>query len=244
MIVGADGANSLVRRSVSSPLRRDQLSIATGFYAHGATSQEIVIELLTDPPGYLWSFPRPDHLAIGICAQADTGVTAAALRGRAARWIEDLHLGIGARLEPYAWPIPSLHARDMARLPLHGADWLLVGDAAGLVDPITREGIFFALQSAEFAARAIVSNTLAQYGTAVRTAILPELARAARLKSGFFRPRFTGLLLEALRQSPAIRRVMADLIAGSQPYCGLKRRLLGTLEARLAWRLLSALNGA
>src|SRR4051794_37910261 len=79
-VVGADGANSLVRRRVAHAFRRDQLSIATGFFAHGVTSDEIVIELTADPPGYIWSFPRPGHLAIGICAQADGGTGAAALR--------------------------------------------------------------------------------------------------------------------------------------------------------------------
>jgi hypothetical protein len=50
-------------------------SIATGFFAHGVTSTEIVIAFVADPPGYIWSFPRPGHLAIGICAEAtaDTG---------------------------------------------------------------------------------------------------------------------------------------------------------------------------
>jgi flavin-dependent dehydrogenase len=76
-VVGADGTNSLVRRRVATPFRRDQLSIATGFFAHGVTSDEIVIELTDVPPGYIWSFPRPNHLAIGICAQADAGIGAA-----------------------------------------------------------------------------------------------------------------------------------------------------------------------
>src|SRR5438874_639023 len=47
-LVGADGANSLVRRRLCAPFRRDQLSIATGFFAHGVTSDEIVIELVAD----------------------------------------------------------------------------------------------------------------------------------------------------------------------------------------------------
>src|SRR5438105_2711232 len=85
---GARVANSLVRRRVALRFRRDELSIATGFYAHGATSREIVVELTGDPPGYIWSFPRPDHLAIGICAQADAGVGAAALRARTRAWID------------------------------------------------------------------------------------------------------------------------------------------------------------
>jgi geranylgeranyl reductase family protein len=240
VLVGADGANSLVRRTMATALRRDQISIATGFYAHGVSSSEIVIELLDDPPGYLWSFPRPDHLAIGICAQADAGVSTGVLRERAAQWIRDTGLGVGATLESYSWPIPSLSAADVTRATLHGPDWLLVGDAAGLVDPITREGIFFALQSAVLAAGAIGAGRIDEYGAALRRDVLPELARAARLKDGFFRPQFRHLIMEAMRTSAPIRQVMADLIAGTQPYRGLKWRLARTFELGLAAKLLSA----
>ena len=100
-LIGADGANSLVRRRLARPFRRDELSIATGYFAHGITSNEIVIELIDDPPGYIWSFPRPTHLAIGICAQADAGLTAPALRARTAAWIRRTRIADGARLEPY-----------------------------------------------------------------------------------------------------------------------------------------------
>src|SRR5262249_14986476 len=106
-VIGADGANSLVRRRLLRPLRPGPLSIATGCFAHGVTSDEIVIEFVGDPPGYIWSFPRPDHLAIGICAPADTGVGADALRGRAFDWIRTTGVAAGARLQPYSWPIPS-----------------------------------------------------------------------------------------------------------------------------------------
>src|SRR5438128_1979596 len=53
VVIGADGANSLVRRRVDRPFRRNQLSIATGFFAHSTTNDEVVIELLTDPAGYI-----------------------------------------------------------------------------------------------------------------------------------------------------------------------------------------------
>jgi geranylgeranyl diphosphate/geranylgeranyl-bacteriochlorophyllide a reductase len=242
-LVGADGANSLVRRRVTRAFRRDQLSIATGFYARGVTSHEIVVEFVSDPPGYIWSFPRPDHLAIGICAQADAGVTATALRDRTARWIERTGIARRAALIPYSWPIPSLTAADFATLDVAGPRWLLIGDAAGLVDPITREGIFCALRSAHAAASALMAREpSAAYTARLQVDIVPELGRAARLKSGFFTPPFVQLLITALERSAAIRAVMADLIAGRQSYRALKWRLVKTFEVGLAWQAISARN--
>ncbi len=173
------------------------------------------------PAGYIWSFPRPDHLAIGICAQADAGITAETLRATVREWIARTGLARGARLEAYSWPIPSLSAGDLTSLPLAGPSWLTVGDAAGLVDPITREGIYFALQSAAFAADALMSNDAdrsRRFSDRVREEIGAELVRAARYKAGFFRPQFTHLMMDALRASGRIRAVMADLVAGVQSY--------------------------
>ena len=241
MVVGADGANSLVRRRMSVGFCREDLSIATGFYAHGITSDEIVLELVSDPPGYIWSFPRRDHLAIGICAQA-TDTSVGALRETLTRWIEQTGIAHDARLEPYSWPIPTLTPAGFDRTVVSGPGWMTIGDAAGLVDPITREGIFFALQSATFAADALASGSpeasARRYRDQVRSEIVGELRVAAVLKAGFFRPEFANMLTDALASSARIQAVMADLIAGTQPYRSLKRRLLATCELGLAWRWL------
>lgn len=242
LLAGADGANSLVRRKVGRPFSRSQLSIATGFFAHGVTSSEVIIRWTSDPAGYLWSFPRPGHLAIGICAQADVVRTAAPLRERISHWIETSGIAKGARLAKYSWPIPSLTAADFERERPAGPRWVLLGDAAGLVDPITREGIFFALRSGDLAADTLLENRaspVALYRERLNDEIYPELQRAAAVKDAFFRPRFTKLLVDALAGSQRIREVMVDLIAGRQSYRGLQWRLLASREIGLAWRLLS-----
>jgi geranylgeranyl reductase family protein len=234
-IVGADGAASVVRKRVFRPFERAHLSIAAGSYVEGAESSSIVIGFTDTPRGYLWSFPRPGHLAVGACAQADEA-SPAALHAITDRWIDRYPAAQGRSRRRYAWPIPSLDARAINRERPSGDGWMLAGDAAGLVDPITREGIFFALRSGQLAAAALAGRDPARrYAEAVRDELHDELRRAAILKAGFFRPRFIHLLLDALDDSAAIRSVMIDLIAGRQPYRGLKRRLIGTME--IGWML-------
>jgi len=238
-IIGADGANSFVRRHVARPFSRSDLSIASGYFVHGQSSRQIVVEFENEPFGYLWSFPRRDHLAVGVCAQADL-TSSSALLGRARQWVAQ-HVSGARSLEKYSWPIPSLCEAALSSEHPAGMRWMLVGDAAGLVDPITREGIYFAIRSADFAAGALIAGADCggAYIERVRSEIHGELVRAARLKARFFQPRFIGLLVAALGRSGRVRAVMADLIAGRQTYRGLRRRLLRTLE----WRLMLELFG-
>jgi flavin-dependent dehydrogenase len=125
-------------------------------------------------------------------------------------------------------------------MAISGPGWFLVGDAAGLVDPITREGIYFALVSGEWAAAEIASGypyAPEAYAHRVAGGIASELRRAAAFKRAFFRPEFTSLMADALASSAAIRRVMADLVAGRQSYETLKWRLLRTGEVGFAVKL-------
>ena len=242
-VIGADGATSLVRRRVWRPFSRSQLSIATGFYAAGQTSRDIVLAFTAHPPGYIWSFPRTDHLALGICAQANAA-DAASLRGRLEAWMRRNRVADGASLRPYGWPIPSLDVGEFESERMAGSRWLLVGDAAGLVDPITREGIFFALESGAHAAVALAGRRPdAEYMDRIRESTVQELEIAARVKRMFFRPDFSRLLVAALVRSAGIGSVMADLVAGTQPYATLARRLFGTLEIGLAWRVFRMARG-
>ena len=96
---------------------------------------------------------------------------------------------------------------------------MLLGDAAGLVDPLTREGIYYALALRPVGSRGARhgpqrAGAAGIYAERLRAEIQPELARAARLSGLFFSPAFSALLVDALRQSAGIRDVFVDLVAG------------------------------
>jgi geranylgeranyl reductase family protein len=233
-LIGADGANSLVRRRVFEAFRRSDLSIASGYYVHGQSGTHIDIEFTEAPRGYLWSFPRRDHLAMGICGQADE-TTSSQLFEASARWIQARYGTSPSSLTRYSWPIPSLTEQALLNERPSIDRCLLIGDAAGLVDPITREGIYFALQSAEIAASSLQGgNPAVSYSRALRATVHRELRRAARMKLRFFRPSFSTLLVRSLQHCERIGAIMAALVSGQQTYEGLRRRLLMTGELRLA----------
>ena len=242
-LIGADGACGVTRKAVAAPFERTDMSIASGSYVDGVSVDEVMIGFTSEPRGYLWSFPRQDHVAVGACAQADVS-SSARLHAITDAWLDTYAPARARTRRRYSWPIPSISASRVDAQPTSGDGWMLLGDAAGLVDPITREGIYFALQSGVAAADALASPDAARaYDARIRDGLHPELREAARLKGAVFRPRFTRLLIDALDASPAIRAIMIDLIAGRQPYASLKRRLLGTLEFGLMARLLFEVRG-
>lgn len=228
LVVGADGATSLVRRRLARAFARAQLSIGAGYFAHDRRDVLIEIRAVVGLAGYIWSFPRADHLALGICAPADSASTAGLVdlldRRSREQWLGGVRTG-------YAWPIPSLSRADLAGSACAGCRWALVGDAAGLVDPITREGIYYALHSAELLAACLATGPDTRaYAAALGKNTIPELAVAARWAKAFFRPRFLDELVRTIERSPAIRRVVGNLMCGSQDYRTLRRRLLATFD--------------
>ena len=185
-LLGADGANSLVRKKLARPFSASESRSPpdSSFTAHRASA--IAIRSMAEQPGYLWSFPRPDHLAVGdLRAGAAARATSADLRAQSLAWIDDRSWPRAtAALEPYAWPIPSAGFSDAGRMRARGPGWMLLGDAAGLVDPLTREGIYYALLSGVWAADALDGRAARRaggvYAERVERGNLSRAGRAAQ----------------------------------------------------------------
>jgi flavin-dependent dehydrogenase len=119
-----------------------------------------------------------------------------------------------------------------------------VGDAAGLVDPITGEGLYYAIRSADLAARAILAEagSLAErviaYRRSLRRDFAADLEFGSRLAKRVFLGRFLfgstpARMIQFTRRSARFASIMQDLFAGKQPYIGLKHRLLRNLNGSL-----------
>ena len=107
-----------------------------------------------------------------------------------------------------------------------GDGWALVGDAAGYVDPLTREGIHYAIASSSFLAEALAMGDARDYPRRWNAAFGDELRWAARRSSLFFSPRFIEAFTLLSAASPSVGGIVSELIAGRQKYRRLKRDLI------------------
>lgn len=232
----ATGARNPLRDFGTALTSADTMS-ALGYYVPG-NRDRIDIQFLPGLEGYIWVFPRCGHLSVGICGKHEP---ASALRTRLERYMDEQGLSRnGASF--YSHLLPSLETPAWKRNRLAGDGWAAIGDAAGLVDPITGEGLYYALRSADLAAKAIVSESLdlagAAYRKLLRRDFMADLEFGSRLANRVFHGTFlwgavTSRMVQFTRLSPKFREVMQDLFAGTQPYVGLKRRLMRNLNGSL-----------
>jgi geranylgeranyl reductase family protein len=243
-VIVAAGARNPFRAQFGAALAADDLMVTAGYFIPGSSSL-MRIQFLTGISGYIWIFPRTDHVSAGIAAKMGE-ISAVDLRRKLEQWLEE----IGYRLENarfYSHILPALRTRTLETLSLCGPGWALVGDSAGLVDPITGEGLYYALRSAELCAHALLDGRPEEYRLMVEAEIRPELRLAARVSQRFYRGQVFGesvadRMVALTSQSESFRALMSDLFAGIQGYHDLRARLYRTLPSLMAEGLAGALR--
>ena len=177
VLVGADGAESVVRRALgTAPNRPQQLAIAIRGYApvpEGLEDVQLIATTEQRWPAYAWSFPLGDGRAnVGYGELVSGGVNREGLLAG----LERLLPGVGAaELRAHRLPLSTGRPRQP------DGRVLLAGDAASLINPLTGEGIFYAVLSGALAGAAAVRG--AQAGAAYRAALRGRLSRHLRHSS-------------------------------------------------------------
>ena len=236
-IVATGARNPL--RNVGTEWTAADTMYALGYYVP-SQQDHIDIQFLSNLEGYIWVFPRCGHLSVGICGK---GEPAHALRVRLERYMEEKGISYkGAAF--YGHMLPSLETSGWKKNRVAGDGWLAVGDAAGLVDPITGEGLYYAMRSGDLASQVALSesHSIAEkahaYRNLLRNEFIADLEFGASIARRVFVGRFLFSTVPArmvgfVRRSPRFRALIEDLFAGTQPYLGLKSRLLKNLNGTL-----------
>jgi geranylgeranyl reductase family protein len=252
--VGADGENSAISKQLAGPLEASDMEVAFGYRAPLPEQAEVptVIAFLPGWVGYAWAFPRLDHISFGIATTQDAfehkaldallwqfmiGYYRQRDDGKANIWQTSqgpggiaLEKNLRATAERYAARIPGLADQTWDKRRACGDGWALLGDAAGFADPVTGEGIYYALRSAELFADAFLGGRLAEYEERWRKDFGGELRRASQMRrrfyGNFWGAPFTERMIEFARGHSGIKTVLGDQVAGEQGYVGLKKKLV------------------
>ncbi len=132
----------------------------------------------------------------------------------------------------------------LGRNRVSGDGWMAVGDAAGMVDPITGEGLYYAMRSGDLASRVVINDAhgIVEKAAAYRAMVSREFAHdlefAAMLAKRVFLGHFgfstvPQRMVQFMQRSPRFRELMQDLFAGTQPYLELRSRLLRNLNGSI-----------
>lgn len=229
-IVALGARNPL--RNVGAEWRSGDTMTALGYFVD-SHRDHVDIRFLPGFEGYIWVFPRLGHLSVGICGK---GETAQAMRARLERYMDEE--GIDYRNSRfYGHMLPSLEQASWRSHRVAGDGWLAAGDSAGLVDPVTGEGIYYAVRSGDVAAQTILEAGPARAEQAYRQQLqhefIEDLTYGAHLSKRLFcesilGSTMTARMIQMMRKSPLLAKVVQDLFAGSQNYLTLKKRLIDT----------------
>jgi len=249
-VVLAGGARSRLRGLLAGHFGARDFMLTFGYYSP-EVGDLMRVQFFEDFEGYAWAFPRPNHLSLGICGkvgESDMG----GLRARLHQFIDRYGYETTSRngagsAEVFSHLLPALSVESWSNLRLAGPGWALAGDAAGLVDPVTGEGIYFAIRSGELLADSLIEGVAESYPARVWQDFGEKLALGARMARFFYRGDFLGQhpstrLIEFSACSRSFKKLFEDLLDGTQSYPGLAVRMYRTLAASLGEAAIGAVR--
>ena len=227
--IGADGSSGISARHVGVEFAQVDLGLEVELPVPVAMQESWRGRLLLDwgpiPGSYAWVFPKGDRLTVGVIAERGRGEQT---RRYLQRFVERLGL-VGVEPLHDSGHLTRCRAEGS---PLRRGRVMVAGDAAGLLEPWTREGISFALRSGALAGAAAATGDLDGYVSAVHERLVPPMRTGRRLLAAFAkRPG----MFHAMLATPPGWRVFATFCSGQASFDQTLNRL--PVRAALAFVL-------
>lgn len=225
VVIGADGTGGRTAAYVGVRYGGTDLGLEVELAAPGHDwGGRALFDWGPDAGSYAWLFPKRDTLTVGVIQR--TGVPHRT-RAYLDRWLDQLGLAHLERVHDSG----HLTRWRTSSSPLRRGNVLVAGDAAGLLEPWTREGISFALRSGRMAGAAAASGDLDSYTASVDAELAPQQRAGATMLRVL--ERFPGAYHRVLGGTPAGRRLFLDLCRGD---ARIDRMTASPLIAALARR--------
>ncbi|KUL32306.1 geranylgeranyl reductase family protein [Actinoplanes awajinensis] len=185
VVIGADGSAGITSRHVGVVAEQQDLGLEVELAATPADQERWRGRVLLDwgpfPGSYGWLFPKEDELTVGVIMAKGQGT-------ETKRYLRDLVERLGLADRAVLRDSGHLTRCRTDASPLRNGRVLVVGDAAGLLEPWTREGISYALRSGTWAGRIAAENQdLSGYDQIVAEQLQPEMVAGRRLLGVFAR---------------------------------------------------------
>jgi len=224
ILVGADGALSRTRRKLNAVPRKEDAFFALECFLN-VKRDVVIFKFFPDIQGYLWAFPRINNLAVGIVSNYSRKTNVKDIEKRLLHFIERYYPEQTPKISVQGAYTPLFCADDIKNIRICDNNWALIGDAATFVDPVSGEGIYYAIYSAEILSQCIVENELALYQPLCMKYFGENLVKALQGLKYFYQPEFIEVMIQMAKESLSVRRIVSDMMSGSLDYLSWKGAL-------------------
>lgn len=223
ILVGADGALSGTRKTLGLPPKKEDYFLALECFLD-IQRDFITFKFFPDSEGYLWAFPRTKVLGVGIvCRHCDTK-DHHDVKAKLLHYIERNYPVQAEGISLRGAYIPFFSAKDIQGPGICSKNWALIGDAASFVDPISGEGISYALFSADILAKCIIENRLSSYQGLCMEHFGENLLEASQDFEYFYRTEFIETMIALAERSKPLQSILSEMVAGDINYLTWKTR--------------------